>query len=118
MTWLTSNKEGDIKQVFDIFQTMCVELSAVTKDNVDDVKIILSSVLPVAYPPSFYKRLGKQRWLSWCFQMSLLSVEEKLSGYLAKKAEKTVGCIIWETLEDNSLHLLALGKNLLTVGQF
>ena len=51
--------------------------------------------------------------LSLCFQMSLLSVEEKLSGYLAKKAEKTVGCIIWETLEDNSLHLLALGKNLL-----
>lgn len=44
---------------------MTVDLTAVTKDNVDDVKIILSSVLPVAYPASFYKQLGKQRSLTF-----------------------------------------------------
>ena len=42
---------------------MSVELTAVTKDNIDDVKIILTSVLPVSYPASFYKQLGKQSWL-------------------------------------------------------
>ena len=90
---------------------MSVELTAVTKDNIDDVRIILSSVLPVPYPASFYKQLGKQRWFPWRFQI-VSSAQDKLSGYLAKKSDKTVGCIIWETLEDNSRHLLALGKKL------
>ena len=52
---------------------MSVELTAVTKDNIDDVKIILTSVLPVSYPASFYKQLGKQSWLPWRWQINLLS---------------------------------------------
>ena len=40
-----------------------------------------------------------------------------MSGYIAKKSDKAVGCIIWETLEDNSRHLLALGK-VITVSDF
>ena len=39
---------------------MRIELKVVNQDNIDNVKMILNSVLPVAYPASFYKHLGKQ----------------------------------------------------------
>ena len=34
----------------------------------------------------------------------------RFSGYVAEKADKVVGCIVWEKQEDNTVHLLALGK--------
>ena len=39
------------------------------------------------------------------------SVADKYCGYVALKSEKAVGCIVWEKLQDSSLHLLALGRD-------
>ena len=94
-----------------LFLTMSLKLSVVNKENIDHVKMILNSVLPVSYPSSFYKQIGKTSRLSTVFNIFIPSVSEKYTGYVAMKSDKVVGCIIRETLEDRSRHLLALGKD-------
>ena len=37
---------------------MTIKLSLVGKENIDDVKMVLNSVLPVCYSPSFYRQIG------------------------------------------------------------
>ena len=94
-----------------LFLTMSLKLSVVNKENIDHVRMILNSVLPVSYPSSFYKQIGKTSRLSSVFNIFIPSVTERYTGYVAIKSDKVVGCIIWETLEDRSRHLLALGKD-------
>ena len=38
---------------------MDTKLFRITKDDIDKVKFIINSTLPVSYPQSFYQRLGR-----------------------------------------------------------
>lgn len=71
---------------------MNLNISSIEKANLDRVKFILNSVLPVAYPDSFYKNLSTGKY----------------SGLVAEMRGKSVGCIIWER-DQAQTTILALG---------
>ena len=65
-------------------------------DNLDKIQIILNSVLPVNYPPVFYKNIKSGKYC----------------GYVGIVQERSVGCVIIE--EDlDTIQILALGKEIL-----
>jgi len=61
-------------------------------DNLDKIKIILNSVLPVSYPPTFYKNIKSGKY----------------SGYVGIVQKRAIGCIILEE-EICTIQILALG---------
>ena len=69
-----------------------VSLEGVDCGNIDSVRLVLASVLPVTYPPSFYKDL----------------VQGKVAGLVASIQGRAVGCVAWRQ-EEGLLHVLALG---------
>jgi len=71
---------------------MNLNVSPIEKENLDRVKFILNSVLPVTYPDSFYKNLSNGKY----------------SGLVAEMRGKSVGCIIWER-DQGQTNILALG---------
>ena len=71
---------------------MNLNVSSIEKANLDRVKFILNSVLPVAYPDSFFKHLSTGKY----------------SGLVAEMRGKAVGCIIWER-DQTRTNILALG---------
>ena len=65
-------------------------------DNLDKIQIILNSVLPVNYPPVFYKNIKSGKYC----------------GYVGIVQERIVGCVIFE--EDlDTIQILALGIEIL-----
>ena len=54
---------------------MSIELRLVSKENIDDVKMILNSVLPVYYSPSFYKQIGEGYWIFLTVAFSILDLQ-------------------------------------------
>ena len=65
-------------------------------DNLDKIQIILNSVLPVHYPPVFYKNIKGGKYC----------------GYVGIVQERSVGCVIFE--EDlDTIQILALGIEIL-----
>ena len=65
-------------------------------DNLDKIQIILNSVLPVNYPPVFYKNIKSGKYC----------------GYVGIVQERSVGCVIFE--EDlDTIQILALGIEIL-----
>ena len=79
---------------------MNLNVSPIEKANLDRVKFILNSVLPVAYPVSFYKNLSNGTY----------------SGLVAEMRGKSVGCIIWER-DQTQTNILALGVLVLYRGK-
>ena len=79
---------------------MNLNVSSIEKANLDRVKFILNSVLPVAYPDSFYKNLSNGNY----------------SGLVAEMRGKSVGCIIWEK-DQTQTNILALGVLVLYRGK-
>ena len=71
---------------------MNLDVSPIEKKNLDRVKFIMNSVLPVTYPDSFYKNLSNGKY----------------SGLVAETRGKSVGCIIWER-DQGQTNILALG---------
>ena len=71
---------------------MNLDVSPIEKKNLDRVKFIMNSVLPVTYPDSFYKNLSIGKY----------------SGLVAEMRGKSVGCIIWER-DQGKTNILALG---------
>ena len=71
---------------------MNLDVSPIEKKNLDRVKFIMNSVLPVTYPDSFYKNLSIGKY----------------SGLVAEMRGKSVGCIIWER-DQRKTNILALG---------
>lgn len=69
-----------------------VTLDTVNSSNIDRVKVVLASVLPVSYPPSFYRDM----------------VQGKVSACVATLKDRTVGCVAW-TCEAGVVNILALG---------
>jgi len=69
-----------------------IELIKVTKDNMNQLQVVIVSTLPVRYPSSFYKSILKGSNVA----------------YLAVLDGKTVGCVVWREEEGGS-HLLSLG---------
>jgi len=69
-----------------------IELVKVTKDNINQLQVVIVSTLPVVYPSSFFTATIKGRNV----------------GYLAFVEGKTVGCVVWREEECGS-HLLSLG---------
>ena len=67
-------------------------LETVNSGNIDRVKVVLASVLPVSYPPSFYRDM----------------VQGKVSSCVATIKDRTVGCVAW-TCEEGLVNVLALG---------
>ena len=67
-------------------------LEPVNSGNIDRVKVVLASVLPVSYPPSFYRDM----------------VQGKVSALVAILKDRTVGCVAW-TCEGGLVNVLALG---------
>ena len=72
---------------------MNTRVSPIEKENIDRVKFIMNSVLPVTYPDSIYKNLS----------------DGKLSGLVAEMGGKSVGCIIWKKDHQGKTNILALG---------
>ena len=72
---------------------MNIRVSPIEKENIDRVKFIINSVLPVTYPDSIYKNLS----------------DGKLSGLVAEMGGKSVGCIIWKKDHQGKTNILALG---------
>ena len=73
--------------------TVVADLEPVNSGNIDNVKVVLASVLPVSYPPSFYKDMVKGR----------------ISALVARGKERTVGCVAWQNDREGLVHMLALG---------
>ena len=71
---------------------MNLDVSPIEKKNLDRVKFIMNSVLPVTYPDSFYKNLSIGNY----------------SGLVAEMRGKSVGCIICER-DKGKTNILALG---------
>ena len=67
-------------------------IATVTNENIDGVKLVLASVLPVSYPPSFYRDL----------------VQGGITGRVAYYKERIVGCVAW-VHEAGVVHVMALG---------
>ena len=73
--------------------TVVANLDPVHSGNIDNVKVVLASVLPVSYPPSFYKDM----------------VKGKISALVARIKDRTVGCVAWHNEREGLVHVLALG---------
>ena len=63
LQFLTLYLNTSLKSLFQNYlsisvSNMTVELSPITDNEIEEVRLILCSVLPVTYPPSFYKSLG------------------------------------------------------------
>ena len=84
-------------------------VSPIVKESIDKVQIVLNSVLPVVYPPAFYKQLGINSWLLRKYFDDHIAALGKYFGFVAATKDKIVGAIVADRDNSGKIHILALG---------
>ena len=84
-------------------------VSPIVKESIDKVQIVLNSVLPVVYPPAFYKQLGINSWLLRKYFDYNIAALGKYFGFVAATKDKIVGAIVADRDNSGKIHILALG---------